>query len=359
MIIPCSRPFYFCKLIGFRDCPYNAVGSLMESGCKELITHLLEVHPEIQQTSINAGRWLQLNYDNFLCRASTTVASKNNLEKGSTVIWEPHLVTLRETIVLLLLCQISAETRNAAWICLRMTDECGEEDDDRSNIAIQYQIGGEDTNDGTNESIFLAPELTCTAPTMSFKNIEKDLENYALRIPLCVLTSLNFETGNDSKNGKNRGLLRMRVKVGEKSLRNVDGDYDKLNLAEKSGKKVEQMMPVAIKELTQVISTLSVVRQEGNGNGENNRSPDDGATGGEIVFENIYCNSCGARPVTKIRYKCLQCIDFDLCRMCMERRTHSHHVFARIQDLRQNDFFNWKHRLGLIFLLFLATLMLN
>lgn len=51
------------------------------------------------------------------------------MDRGSVAIWTPHLVKVNigqvdeQDTLLLLLCQISEVTRNAAWICLCMTTD--------------------------------------------------------------------------------------------------------------------------------------------------------------------------------------------------------------------------------------------
>ena len=50
---------------------------------------------------------------------------------------------------------------------------------------------------------------------------------------------------------------------------------------------------------------------------------------------NVRCDGCGSRSL-KIRYKCLQCPDFDFCEKCepIRRTRHSvgNHTFAKIYD---------------------------
>ncbi|CAL8133607.1 unnamed protein product [Orchesella dallaii] len=67
--------------------------------------------------------------------------------------------------------------------------------------------------------------------------------------------------------------------------------------------------------------------------------PHDPDLSSTVVFETVTCDGCRRKPIRNIRYKCLQCPDYDLCSRCMELRVHAHHVFARIQDLRQNEYF--------------------
>ncbi len=122
--MPCylhiHRPFYFCKLIGFQNCSYNAISSLLGNS-DDLLLHLRNDHPEIQETELGKDNHVELSYENFLCRAS-------QLERSSVAIWTPHLVKVmgkedEQDTLLLFLCQISEMTRNAAWICLCMTTD--------------------------------------------------------------------------------------------------------------------------------------------------------------------------------------------------------------------------------------------
>ena len=54
----------------------------------------------------------------------------------------------------------------------------------------------------------------------------------------------------------------------------------------------------------------------------------------EIVHENIFCDMCGAAPIKGIRYKCSVCNDFDLCEKCYATGEHSHDFFE-IKRLNQ------------------------
>lgn len=156
------RPFYFCKLIGFQNCSYNALPSL-HGNPSELVAHLFEFHPEIGHTLVPAEdeSRILLNYENFLKRA-------NKLEKGEVAIWTPHLIRLKTKTeennaevqgendqagagtLFLILCQISQLSRNGAWICLCLDMPVVNEqhqismdvtgNSKTSNAVVQYQI---------------------------------------------------------------------------------------------------------------------------------------------------------------------------------------------------------------------------
>jgi len=52
----------------------------------------------------------------------------------------------------------------------------------------------------------------------------------------------------------------------------------------------------------------------------------------------VICDGCHRSPIVGIRYKCLQCSDYDLCETCADRQLiHSNHVLAKIRSPHQID----------------------
>jgi hypothetical protein len=46
----------------------------------------------------------------------------------------------------------------------------------------------------------------------------------------------------------------------------------------------------------------------------------------------ITCNKCSTSPIRGLRYKCANCVDFDLCETCEAGNNHnSTHVFLKIR----------------------------
>lgn len=161
---------------------------------------------------------------------------------------------------------------------------------------------------------------------LTFKDIDKELESYALRVPLCVLNSFQGA----------RGSLEISVFLKKERLQSTSS----------------LQCPI-IPELTSFITSAIHLPRKPQcptyclANDQVNDLDDDDDQN-QVIFSNVFCNGCGQRPVVNVRYKCLQCVDYDLCRVCMDRGdTHRHHVFARIHDTRQNELFNWKHRMRL------------
>lgn len=50
----------------------------------------------------------------------------------------------------------------------------------------------------------------------------------------------------------------------------------------------------------------------------------------------VICDGCNRSPIIGIRYKCLECFDYDLCETCADRQLiHNHHVMAKIRSPHQ------------------------
>ncbi|KAI8975161.1 hypothetical protein BDF20DRAFT_914127 [Mycotypha africana] len=50
------------------------------------------------------------------------------------------------------------------------------------------------------------------------------------------------------------------------------------------------------------------------------------------IHRGITCNKCNMSPIRGVRYKCANCVDFDLCEMCEGSKTHINtHVFLKIR----------------------------
>ena len=51
-----------------------------------------------------------------------------------------------------------------------------------------------------------------------------------------------------------------------------------------------------------------------------------------LFLGGITCNKCGVSPIRGTRYKCANCVDFDLCEMCEGSNSHlTTHVFLKIR----------------------------
>ncbi|KAI8372847.1 uncharacterized protein BYT42DRAFT_616052 [Radiomyces spectabilis] len=51
-----------------------------------------------------------------------------------------------------------------------------------------------------------------------------------------------------------------------------------------------------------------------------------------FIHRGITCNKCSVSPIRGVRYKCANCVDFDLCEMCEGGNSHANtHVFLKIR----------------------------
>jgi hypothetical protein len=46
----------------------------------------------------------------------------------------------------------------------------------------------------------------------------------------------------------------------------------------------------------------------------------------------VCCDGCGMHPIVGVRYKCMNCPDFDLCEGCEAQGVHDHHVFLKLKQ---------------------------
>eukprot|EP01080_Neovahlkampfia_damariscottae_P008775 gene8775-723_t len=51
------------------------------------------------------------------------------------------------------------------------------------------------------------------------------------------------------------------------------------------------------------------------------------------IHTNFGCDGCQANPIIGIRFKCVQCPDYDLCQLCYDKKhqLHSNHLFKKIE----------------------------
>ena len=50
----------------------------------------------------------------------------------------------------------------------------------------------------------------------------------------------------------------------------------------------------------------------------------------KIIHNGIKCDNCGIFPITGIRYKCMECENFNFCENCEKNNTHPH-LFYKIK----------------------------
>lgn len=51
----------------------------------------------------------------------------------------------------------------------------------------------------------------------------------------------------------------------------------------------------------------------------------------DVEHLGFICDGCEATPIIGVRYKCVNCPDFDICEKCEANGVHSHHAFLKIR----------------------------
>lgn len=57
----------------------------------------------------------------------------------------------------------------------------------------------------------------------------------------------------------------------------------------------------------------------------------------------IVCDGCDRNGIEGVRYKCLGCVDYDLCASCEAKGVHTEHNMIRITDPNDNS---WRWMVG-------------
>jgi hypothetical protein len=71
-------------------------------------------------------------------------------------------------------------------------------------------------------------------------------------------------------------------------------------------------------------------------NGINSDTKLPGERFSHVTHFGVTCDGC-EKPVTGIRFKCIQCADYDLCTICESKDIHKEHILSRIVDASQSS----------------------
>ena len=56
----------------------------------------------------------------------------------------------------------------------------------------------------------------------------------------------------------------------------------------------------------------------------------------KTIHNNISCNECGVNPIVGYRYKCLECVDYNLCEICEKKISHEHNFVKYVNEEKKN-----------------------
>ncbi len=113
-----------------------------------------------------------------------------------------------------------------------------------------------------------------------------------------------------------------KEKLQEKKRKHQEKIQKKVQkVQEKQAQKKKQFEDVIVDLLFEQLPTIAsynrdVILQE--------NKPKVQKTERAVVHRSVACDGCGVFPMTGIRYKCLECADFDFCEKCEATREHAH-----------------------------------
>ena len=64
----------------------------------------------------------------------------------------------------------------------------------------------------------------------------------------------------------------------------------------------------------------------------------------ENIHNGVMCDGCTMDPIRGIRYKCLECPDFDLCNKCHSEEVHMQHKMMRKPAKGKIEIIAWGFR---------------
>ncbi|CAL8133681.1 unnamed protein product [Orchesella dallaii] len=279
-----GKSFHFCKSIGHTLCNY----SLNTLSLPAAIKHLQNEHGAILRTGDRVG----IRLENF-----TEVISTYAEEKKSS-LWTPIILKFEKDLgpSFIILNMINGEDNTLSWICILLEESCEE----GNEFMVEYSIHSNDLKENQ-------PELNCKIPVVALLQAESILKLRPFRIPILAL----------AQNYTVNGSLNVEVSLVRRFTEQESPEvYDNL-----------EPIPVFCTPIRSSVRNYASSRLEGHSN-----------SGEVAVFHNVTCDVCRQKPITGIHYKCLQCLNYDLCKRCKDQGSHFHHVFAALTNPNQNSF---------------------
>ena len=62
----------------------------------------------------------------------------------------------------------------------------------------------------------------------------------------------------------------------------------------------------------------------------------------KTVHKNISCNECKKNPIVGVRYKCLECFDYNLCDECEKIINHEHNFLKYVTEENSLNKYSYK-----------------
>ena len=184
-----------------------------------------------------------------------------------------------------------------------------------------------------------------------FELMSKDYENEKIiKITVNVIDKPSESTENILS------LSNVSQKKSEEAIsinNNIELDEIKIEEPEdKMKREIQEIVNDKMKNLEEniaqdIFQSIKLQLSKSGINLENNRNANDKNIINNINLNDIHfgvkCNNCGMENIKGIRYKCINCPDFDLCQKCENEISHiPNHIFIKIRRPVFNEDFSNK-----------------
>ncbi|CAL8137522.1 unnamed protein product [Orchesella dallaii] len=320
-----------CKMIGYETCQF-----LPQSQTRaEILEHFRANHDDV---FIQNGKRARIRLEDFVSVAEAT----------EDYWWTPILINFENNEtgpLFLILGSTNAKEKLTSWMCLLLW---ADKKENEANMFAEFSI------QSVADEI---PELKWTLPATHIQKAKPFLDEcFPWKVRTAFLTQHYL---NGTAEGRSL-VIKVAMLQGKDRQLKVDREGEERSVIGSRGKmakvcKEEQPSTSRQAYHGQLRTSANAKRidelnlrahsrprstnlippsSESTGNGHNQT-----ATTGEHIFNTpmpVSCDGCNMEPIRRIRYKCTQCEDFDLCSECVQEGAHEDHIFVVIRNAFQN-----------------------
>ncbi|CAL8133609.1 unnamed protein product [Orchesella dallaii] len=320
--------FVICPSLGFEDCK--------EKVCYEnLYDHVLAEH---NITSLRGPHQsIRVTFDDFL--------STKTLKEGTTLSWIPLLVkAFPDTSPFLILCELDTKKNcMAKFVCLH-TGQPTNLEDGSSDTDMHYKSYHVEISISQSDNHFIPVDLNWKGETMTYQEMKKGMSIGCFKIPLDLHirdhlpeTPLNPNelAHADLPLASVASTLNSTDGNGASFLREILGLNSTAPMRRPRNRNIKRSLTIKV-TFAKSSDELAKIRL----------TPSQYPCGYMILskftsksaplYRGVKCDECAEGPVRGTRFKCMECLDYDLCSGCIDKGIHSHHVFLLIRDNEQN-----------------------
>jgi len=169
------------------------------------------------------------------------------------------------------------------------------------------------------------------------KNYENEIKNYKSEIEKSKLEVINIKKNNEEKEKEKDKLIeeKLKIKYEEKAKEEIEkmknslnkkvkDEYEQLKIEyENNYRKKEKEMEEKLNQMSEMVKlNISILNAN------------------QFEHKGIKCQKCFMEPIKGIRYKCSECVDYNLCEKCEEENSNNNfhnedHEFIKIRKTNE------------------------